>query len=72
MYSPNKSFMPEYIETNEYCGTNPQTYLYNTPDGSDIYQIDLNQTDNVLYNTYNSMFEILNPERDIQIKYKLK
>ncbi|MBR6517044.1 MAG: baseplate J/gp47 family protein [Bacilli bacterium] len=35
-------------------------------------EIDLNAIDKVLYNDYDSMFEIKNPENDIKIRVKLK
>ena len=36
------------------------------------FEIDLNSIDNVLYNDIDSMFEIKNPSKDIQIRVKLR
>ena len=36
------------------------------------FQIDLSQTDSVLFSDYDSMYEILNPYEDIKIKTKIK
>lgn len=46
--------------------------FFNVSDGSQSYPIDLDAIDRVLYSDYNSMFEILNPTNDIQIRVKLK
>ena len=46
--------------------------FFNVSDGSQSYPIDLDAIDRVLYSDYNSMFEILNPANDIQIRVKLK
>lgn len=41
-------------------------------DNASVEQIDLNSTDSVLYSDYDSMYEILKPNKDIQIKVKLR
>jgi hypothetical protein len=44
---------------------------FNTPDGALSEQIDLMAIDKVLYGDYNSLFQIRNPNYDIQVKCKL-
>lgn len=53
-------------------GCNKRTQSFNKPDGAIADEIDLNSIDRVLYSDYNSMFEILDPNNDIQIRVKLK
>jgi hypothetical protein len=70
-YSPDKCPLPTYVE-GSVCdvGTNNSTY---TIDGvSNIEQIDIEQTDHVLYGDYNSMYEIKFPATDIQCRVKLR
>ena len=45
---------------------------FNTPDGSESEQIDLDAIDNVLIGDYNSCYEIKNPTFDIQVRCKLR
>ena len=40
--------------------------------GVDTFEIDLNAIDHVLYNDIDSMFEIKNPNKDIQIRVKIR
>lgn len=70
-YSRDKSPMPKYIEYTNSCGAT-EFEMYNTPQGSRSYRISLKDTDNILYGEYDSMFEILNPSTDIQVRFKLK
>lgn len=41
-------------------------------DGAQVEQIDLNAIDSVLYADYDSMYEVLNPEKDIKVRVKLR
>lgn len=56
--------------SNELCNDIQQnTFLI---DGANSFQIDINATDRILYNDYDSMFEIKYPNKDIKIRVKLK
>lgn len=69
-YSPDKCPLPALIEG---CSCDVSlAQPFNTPDGSESEQIDLMAVDKVLYGDYNSMYEIKNPNQNIQIKCKIK
>ena len=69
-YSTDKAPYPMLNEQTDCKTTNLP--VFNVSDGSQSYPIDLDAIDRVLYSDYNSMFEILNPTNDIQIRVKLK
>ena len=69
-YSPDKCPLPALIEGSA-CDVS-LAQPFNTPDGSESEQIDLMAVDKVLYGDYNSMYEIKNPNQNIQIKCKIK
>lgn len=69
-YSPDKCPLPALIEGSS-CDVS-LAQPFNTPDGSESEQIDLMAVDKVLYGDYNSMYEIKNPNQNIQIKCKMK
>ena len=69
-YSTDKAPYPMLNEQVDCKTTNLP--FFNVSDGSQSYPIDLDAIDRVLYSDYNSMFEILNPTNDIQIRVKLK
>lgn len=69
-YSTDKAPYPMLNEQTD-CKT-INLPIFNVSDGSQSYPIDLDAIDRVLYSDYNSMFEILNPTNDIQIRVKLK
>ena len=69
-YSTDKTPYPMLNEQTDCKTTNLP--VFNVSDGSQSYPIDLDAIDRVLYSDYNSMFEILNPTNDIQIRVKLK
>ena len=69
-YSTDKAPYPMLNEQVDCKTTNLP--VFNVSDGSQSYPIDLDAIDRVLYSDYNSMFEILNPTNDIQIRVKLK
>ena len=69
-YSTDKAPYPMLNEQTDCKATNLP--FFNVSDGSQSYPIDLDAIDRVLYSDYNSMFEILNPTNDIQIRVKLK
>lgn len=69
-YSPDKCPLPALIEG---CSCDVSlAQPFNTPSGSESEQIDLMAVDKVLYGDYNSMYEIKNPNQNIQIKCKIK
>lgn len=65
----SKSTLPEYVE---YDSCNNKVIDEFSVTNGECYRIDLDSLDSVLTLDYNSMFEILNPSSDIQIKVKLK
>lgn len=69
-YSPDKCPLPPLVATGV-CEPS-QSQPFNTPDGAFSEQIDLMTVDKVLYGDYNSMYEIKNPNQNIQIKCKLR
>lgn len=69
-YSPDKCPLPPLVPEGV-CEPSP-AQPFNTPDGSLSEQIDLMAVDKVLYGDYNSMYEIKNPNQNIQIKCKMK
>lgn len=69
-YSPDKCPLPPLVAEGV-CEPSP-AQPFNTPDGSLSEQIDLMAVDKVLYGDYNSMYEIKNPNQNIQIKCKLR
>ena len=69
-YSTDKAPYPMLNEQTDCKTTNLP--VFNVSDGSQSYPIDLDAIDRGLYRDYNSMFEILNPTNDIQIRVKLK
>lgn len=69
-YSSNISPLPQKT-SNEACNTTVSN-TFKVDDNAKSFQIDINATDKILYNDYDSMFEIKNPNKDIQIRVKLK
>lgn len=69
-YSPDKCPLPPLVPEGVCEPSLAQPF--NTPDGSLSEQIDLMAVDKVLYGDYNSMYEIKNPNQNIQVKCKLR
>lgn len=69
-YSKDKCTLPEGIDYSNGCNGIASTF--NAPHSSGSYQIGLDKTDGVLYNDFDSMFEILNPLTDIVIRAKVR
>lgn len=67
-YSPDKCPLPPLVPEGV-CEPSP-AQPFNTPDGSLSEQIDLMAVDKVLYGDYNSMYEIKNPNQNIQCRAK--
>lgn len=70
-YSPDVSPLPTYVEGSGCNPSNRSTFQLDG-NGAQFKEIDLNAIDYVLYGDYNSMFEILNDNTDIQIRAKLR
>ncbi len=71
-YSRDVIPMPKYTVPTTTCGVVESEPFVAQADGSESFRMALNETDNVIYGDFNSMFEILNPRQDIQIRAKLK
>ena len=69
-YSPDKCPLPPLVPEGVCEPSLAQPF--NTPDGSLSEQIDLMAVGKVLYGDYNSMYEIKNPNQNIQVKCKLR
>lgn len=67
-YSTDKCPLPTVIEGSA-CDVASDT-TFEIGGGSFVDQLDLNETDKVLYSDYNSMYEIKSPKSDIQIRCK--
>lgn len=70
-YSPDISPLPTYVEGSGCNPSNRATFQLDG-NGAQFKELDLNAIDYVLYGDYNSMFEILNDNTDIQIRAKLR
>ena len=67
-YSTDINPLPTVIE-GEVCDVSTDS-SFNVDGGAKATQINLNETDKVLYSDYNSMYEIKYPESDIRIRVK--
>ena len=67
-YSPDKCPLPPFVGNGACDGTTEEAF--SVGDGALTEQIDLNAVDKVLLSDYNSMFEIRNPNVDIQCRVK--
>lgn len=70
-YSSDKCPYPEKGVNNGAVCTPIENSTFKTDSSADSFNIDLDAIDHVLYSDYNSMFEIMNPDNDIQVKVKL-
>ena len=64
--------LPKYINYETTCEGVVENNSFTTNDGSSSFRISLEDIDHLLYSDYNSMYEILDVDNDIQIKCKLK
>lgn len=72
-YSSTPCPLPQKTPVNENgCNVDIKQSFFKTNDGIDSFEIDLDAIDHVLYNDIDSMFEIKNPSKDIQIRVKLR
>lgn len=72
-YSSTPCPLPQKTPVNENgCNVEIKQSFFKTNDGIDSFEIDLDAIDHVLYNDIDSMFEIKNPSKDIQIRVKLR
>ena len=70
-YSSHECPLPERTMNNS-CNQNVIPNTFTVQGGGNSKLLDINATDKVLYNDYDSMFEIKNPETDISVRVKLK
>lgn len=66
-YSSDRNPLP-YVVEGEVCDVVTDSSF--DVDGAETHQLNLNETDKVLYSDYNSMYEIKYPESDIRIRVK--
>lgn len=72
-YSSSPCPLPSKTSIDESgCNVNNKRSFFQTNDNVNTFEIDLNAIDHVLYNDIDSMFEIKNPMKDIQIRVKLR
>ena len=64
--------LPKYINYETCCDGVTEDNSFTTNDGSNSFRISLEEIDHLLYSDYNSMYEILDVDNDIQVKCKLK
>lgn len=64
--------LPKYINYETSCNGVTEDNSFATNDESSSFRINLEEIDHLLYSDYNSMYEILDVDNDIQIKCKLK
>ena len=70
-HSPSICPLPRYSESTV-CNVIPGAPFQLSDTGAVAEALDLQAVDNVLYSDYNSMFEILDENSDIQVRVKLK
>jgi hypothetical protein len=70
-YSPDKCPLPTKVQGSA-CDSVDDVSFIPKDISATAEEIDLNAVDRVLYNDYNSLFEILNPNVDIQIRVKTR
>ena len=68
-YSKDICPLPK-VEQNSMCNTTTKEPM--KIKDANTFQIDINTTDRVLYNDYDSMFEIKNPKTDIKVRVKTR
>lgn len=68
-YSKDICPLPK-VEQNSMCNTITKEPM--KIQDANTFQIDINTTDRVLYNDYDSMFEIKNPKTDIKVRVKTR
>lgn len=71
-YSINSSSLPEKNNNKQIQCNNVANSMSFKIDNGTAFEIDLDSIDHVLYNDIDSMFEIKNPSKDIQIRVKLR
>ena len=64
--------LPTYVDYTTNCEVVTENNSFVTNNGASSFRISLEEIDHLLYSDYNSMYEILDADNDIQIKCKLK
>lgn len=72
IYSPTPCALPIRDLSSDSCNTSVYKSHFQVGTDSEAVEIDLSQTDSVLYNDIDSMFEIKNPQTNIQVKVKMR
>lgn len=72
IYSSTPCPLPQRDYVSDACETQVITSSFKLGSDVDVFEIDLNSIDHVLYNDIDSMFEIKNPSSDIQVRVKLR
>jgi len=70
-YSSDKCPLPTYVEGSA-CDVSTSDAFEVSDAGATAERIDLDSCDHVLYNEHDSLYEVLNPTSDIQIRVKLR
>ena len=70
-YSSDKCPLPTYVDGSS-CSISTTDTFDVGDSGAAAEKIDLDRCEHVLYNEHDSLFEILNPSSDIQIRVKLR
>lgn len=70
-YSKDVCPLPKSVSYGQTCGDIIEE-SFTTTNGSNNFKINLDEIDHLLYSDFNSMYEILDPDNDIQVKCKLK
>ena len=71
-YSSTPCPLPQRNEINDVCNITRNETTFNNITNANVFEIDLDAIDHVLYNDIDSMFEIKNPSLDIQVRVKLR
>lgn len=70
-YSPDKCPLPTAVEGGA-CDVNTSLEFTLQDQSASVEEIDLNATEHVLYNDFNSMYEVYNPADNIQVRCKTR
>jgi hypothetical protein len=70
-YSSDVCPLPKAVELDKECKPIPGGTSFITENGANSFMVDLNQIDRLLYNDYNSMYEV-KKETDIKVRCKVR
>ena len=72
VYSKDVCPLPKFVTYGESCGEISEESFNLESSNAKSFRINLDNVDHLLYSDYDSMYEILKPDVDIQVKCKLK